>query len=81
MGGYMVYSFQVMRPTGKKVIDWRDKKTEILKKLKMDFCKMTNLIVVVVPRCQNSSWWDRVGGPESVAKSQKSRKTGENQKK
>ena len=77
----MVYSFLVMRVSGKKVIDLRHKKTEILKKLKMDFCKMTNLIVVVVPWCQNSSWWDRVGGPESVEQNQKSRKTAENRKK
>jgi hypothetical protein len=81
MGGYMVYSFQAMKVTGKKVIDPRHKKSEILKKSKTHFCQKTNLIVVVVQRCQNNSWWDRVGGPESVEKSRKSRKMAENQKK
>ena len=47
----------------------------------MHFCQKTNLIVVVVQRCQNNSWWDRVGGPESVEKNQKSKKTAENRKK
>ena len=47
----------------------------------MGLCQITDLLVVVVPSCQNNSWWDRVGGPESVEKSRKSRKTAENQKK
>ena len=79
--GTMVYSFQVMRATGKKVIEKLNKNFEILKKWKTHFCQKTDLIVLIVPSRQNNSWWDRVGGPVSVEKSQKSLKTAEIQKK
>ena len=68
---HMPIDFQVMRVTGKKVIDPRHKKSEIMKKWKTGFCKMAGLIVVLVPSCQNNSWWEWVGGPESVGKSRK----------
>ena len=49
--------WRVMTPSGKKAIDLRDKKGEILEKWKTHFRQKTHLIVVVVESCQNNSWW------------------------
>jgi hypothetical protein len=45
------------------------------------FCKNHRRFWTFKPGYQNNSWWDRVGGPESVEKSQKSFQLAENQKK